>query len=334
MKTIDLMHDERERMLRGVEQNASVERSARRLADPAVTPRPSFKELAMYVIAGVSGNTGSVAASTLLAAKQPVRVIVRDAAKGEEWKARGAEVAVARLEDRAALARALTGAKGAYLLLPPNGWTDTSIAAVRKPFIDALVGAVSDARPGHVVLLSSIGANHASGTGPIQYIHPVEQGLRASGVPSTFLRAGFFVENWLAMAQGAIDAGTLYYGMRNDVPFAQVATTDIGRTAARLLAEGTPGGVRVVQLAGPVDVTVQDVAATIGKIAGKTIGAVTVPREATVAALTGMGASKDIAEMYAELTIAFNDGLLTWEHPEITRGTVTLEQRLRELLKK
>src|SRR5262245_15999011 len=89
--------------------------------------RTSAKELAMYVIAGVTGNTGSVAALTLLAAKQPVRVIVRDAAKGEPWKARGAEVAVASLDDRAALTRALTGATGAYLLLPPSGWTETEI---------------------------------------------------------------------------------------------------------------------------------------------------------------------------------------------------------------
>src|ERR687892_667445 len=98
----------------------------------------------MYVIAGVSGNTGSVAADTLLAAD--------------------------------------------------------------------ILGAVADARPGHVVLLSSIGANQPSGTGPIQYIYPIEQGLRETGVPSTFLRAGFFMENWAGMAQGAIDSGTLYYG--------------------------------------------------------------------------------------------------------------------------
>lgn len=288
----------------------------------------------MYVIAGVSGNTGSVAATTLLAAGQPVRVLVRDAAKGEPWKARGAEVAVAALEDRAALARALAGAKGAYLLLPPNGWGETDIPSGRKQLAASIVGAVADARPGHVVLLSSIGANHPSGTGPIQYLHPVEKGLRETGVPSTFLRAAFFMENWAAMAQGAIEAGTLYYGMRSDAKLPQVATGDIGRTAARLLAEGAPAGARVVQLAGPADLTVEETAGVLGKIAGKPISAVTVPREASVGALVGLGASKPIAEMYAELTIAFNDGLLAWEAGEVVRGTITLEERLRELLRK
>lgn len=288
----------------------------------------------MYVIAGVSGNTGSVAANTLLAAKQPVRVIVRDAAKGEPWKAKGAEVAIASLDDRAALARALAGAKGAYLLLPPSSWVETDIPADRARLTAAIVGAVNDARPDHVVLLSSIGANHATGTGPIQYIHPVEAGLRASGVPSTFLRAGFFMENWVASAQGAIAAGTLYYGMRSDQPLPQVATPDIGRTAARLLAEGAPSGTRIVELAGPADLTLQDVADVLGKIAGKPIAAVTVPPQASIEALRGMGASAEIATMYSEISVAFNDGRLVWEGKDLVRGTVTLEQRLRELLAK
>ena len=38
--------------------------------------------------------------------------------------------------------------------------------------------------------------------------------------------------------------------------------------------------------------------------------------------------------MYAELTVAFNDGLLAWETPEVVRGTITLEQRLREVLRR
>ena len=143
------------------------------------------------------------------------------------------------------------------------------------------------------------------------------------------------MENWVAMAQGAIDSGTLYYGMRTDAPLPQVATPDIGATAARLLLEGAPrSGVRIVQLSGPENLTLPETAAVLGKIAGKPITAVTVPREATVGALTGMGASKQIAEMYAELTVAFNDGRLVWEDGEVIRGSITLEQRLRQLLRK
>src|SRR4051794_38230603 len=78
------------------------------------------EEATMYVIAGATGHTGRVVANTLLAEKQPVRVIVRDSAQGAEWKQRGAEVAVAALDDAAAVAQALRGADAAYLLVPPN----------------------------------------------------------------------------------------------------------------------------------------------------------------------------------------------------------------------
>jgi uncharacterized protein YbjT (DUF2867 family) len=285
----------------------------------------------MYVIAGVSGNTGSAAANTLLADKQPIRVIVRDAAKGEAWKAKGAEVAVASLDDRAALARALRGARGAYLLVPPSAWNAADIPAERKRVTDAIAGAVADAKPGHVVMLSSIGAELPSGTGPIQYLHPLEQALRASGVPSTLLRAAFFQDNWGSSIKGAIDAGALYYGLRGDRAFAMVATQDIGKTAARLLVEGAPNGTRVVQLAGPVELKLQDVADAIGKLAGKPINAVPVPPAAAADALVGMGASRELAEMYAQMMTAINADQLQWQPGDIVRGSTTLEQKLREL---
>jgi len=44
----------------------------------------------MYVIAGVTEHVGSVAAKELLAKKKPVKVIVRDAKKGETWSKQGA----------------------------------------------------------------------------------------------------------------------------------------------------------------------------------------------------------------------------------------------------
>jgi uncharacterized protein YbjT (DUF2867 family) len=281
----------------------------------------------MFAIAGVSGHTGSVVASTLLAAGKPVRVIVRDAAKGAPWKARGAEVAVASLDDRAALAAALAGIEGAYLLVPPNGFGETGIPANRARTTAAILGAVTDAKPGHVVFLSSIGAQHVDGTGPIKYLKPVEDGLRASGVPSTFLRASFFMENWGDMAKGAIDSGALYYALDRSIPM--VATGDIGKTAAKLLLEGAPRQARVVNIAGPVDQSLEDVAAALAKISGKPVKAVAVPPSALVEALVGMGASREIAASYGEMSAGMDK--LTWEG-DLTRGTITVEQRLRELL--
>ena len=89
----------------------------------------------MFVVAGVSGKTGSVVARTLLENGKKVRVVVRDAKKGDEWKAKGAEVAVASVDDAGALTKALQGAEGAYLLLPPQMGSSDSIMCRIRPWL-------------------------------------------------------------------------------------------------------------------------------------------------------------------------------------------------------
>jgi uncharacterized protein YbjT (DUF2867 family) len=95
------------------------------------------------------------------------------------------------------------------------------------------------------------------------------------------------------------------------------------------LLEGPPRGARIVNIAGPGEHTLDDVAATLAKIAGKPVKAVAVPPSAMVEALVGMGASRELAELYGEMSAGL--AKLTWEG-DVTHGSVTLEQRLRELL--
>ena len=64
--------------------------------------------MAEYVVAGVTGHTGSVVAQTLLDSGRKVRVLIRDPHKAERWKKRGAHVGpdrplqLARSAERAA----------------------------------------------------------------------------------------------------------------------------------------------------------------------------------------------------------------------------------------
>ena len=140
-------------------------------------------------------------------------------------------------------------------------------------------------------------------------------------------------ENWASMIKGALDSGALYYGLEADLAFPQVATQDIGKVAARLLIEGAPAtSPRIVQLAGPVELSLNDTAAAIAKVAGKPVKAVTVPLEAMIGALTGMGASTELASQYAEMTGAINDGRMKFVSSDVVRGTTTLEAKLKELI--
>ena len=162
----------------------------------------------MYVIAGVSGNTGSVVANTLLEQGKKVRVLVRDATKGEPWKARGAEVAVGSIDDEQALTKALEGATGAYLLSPPN-LASSDFITEKRATVETIARAIAASKVPHVVFLSSSGAQHEAGTGIIRTVHFAEQRLAKTAAKLTFIRAAYFLENW-ASVLGAAGQGAKF----------------------------------------------------------------------------------------------------------------------------
>src|SRR5258708_21421654 len=155
----------------------------------------------MFVIAGVTGRVGGTAATELLAQKQKIKVIVRDAAKGKEWSARGAELAVGRLDDGSFLAGALKGATGFYTLLPAD-FSAPDVFAYQTKLADTIAQAVKQSGVPLVVVLSSLGAELASGTGPIKGLHYLENKLRETGTKVLAIRAAYLPEN-LGQSVGA-----------------------------------------------------------------------------------------------------------------------------------
>src|SRR5436190_16332031 len=111
----------------------------------------------MYVVAGATGNTGSIVAGELLKAGQTVRVVTREASRAAAVKAKGAEIVVASFDDKNAMTDALRGAAGAYLLSPPL-LTSSSVLAASQKRLDAIAEAVKTSGIPHIVFLSSIGA--------------------------------------------------------------------------------------------------------------------------------------------------------------------------------
>ena len=284
----------------------------------------------MYAVAGVTGHTGGVVAETLQAEGQPLRVIVRDEKKVATWKDRGAEVAVAAVDDEAALTRALSGTKGAYVLLPPDAVT-TDFFGSRARIIDAIARAAVNARLPHLVLLSSIGAHLPKGHGPIGALYQAERRFETLGIGTTFVRASYFLENYGAGLPAAKNDGVLPSFLPANLTHAVVTTPDIGRTAAQALLDG-PRGRRVVELSGPADVTPADVAAALTELLGRTVHVVEAPLDAVVPTFTSFGMSQQMAELYREMYASFIGGI-TWEGKgERVRGSTGVKEGLRAML--
>ncbi|HSL24190.1 MAG TPA: NAD(P)H-binding protein [Vicinamibacterales bacterium] len=283
----------------------------------------------MLVIAGATGHVGSVAAGRLLAERKPVRVIVRDSARGARWAARGAHVAVADLRDAQSLAGPLRGATGFFVLLPPDYGAADLFAAQRR-VAEAVTAAVRASEVPHVVLLSSVGADLPEGTGPIKGLHYFEECLRSTGVSLTALRASYFQENAAEALLLAQSAGIFpNFGDRDDVAFPMIATRDIGDEVAKCLSR-PPQASEVVDLVGP-DYTQRDVAKALGDALGKPLRVVNIPQPQWVPALLQAGLGQSAAEALAEMYDAAAEGLLVPRGDRLVRATTPLHETIRPI---
>jgi uncharacterized protein YbjT (DUF2867 family) len=285
----------------------------------------------MFVILGATGHTGSVVAETLLAQKQAVRVVVRSADKGAAWKAKGAEIAVASLDDLPALTKAFQGAQGLYLLVPPNYGASAWLSEQRQR-MDQATEAVKASGIPHVVFLSSVGGQIPEGTGPIRAARYGEQKLGSVGQNLTILRPCYFMENWgsgIAMVKGQ---GILPTFIAPAVKIPMISTGDIGRAGAECLIGGGKGK-QIVELAGPEEYSPAQAAAALGQILGKSVSAHLAPLSAVVPTFKSFGFSDEAAQLFEEMYTSFSKGAIGYEQPaSLVRGTVTLSEALRGMV--
>jgi uncharacterized protein YbjT (DUF2867 family) len=285
----------------------------------------------MFVITGANGNTGRAVAETLLQQGKPVRVILHSDKKSADWKARGAEVAVADLADSAALAAALKGASAAYIMCPPLYGTSTFLADMAK-VADSIAAGIKTSGIDYVVLLSSIGAQQPAGTGPIRNLHYAEKIIPAAAPNVTFLRAPYFMENYAPVLGAAVGQGVLPSFFPINFRLSMAATLDIGRIAADLLLHPTPG-IRVVEMEGPAQYTPADIAATLTTLLGKPVNVVEVPLDAVVPEFTKLGFTEDTAKLFREMYEGILNGTVAFDGTgERRKGTVTPREVLGNLL--
>jgi uncharacterized protein YbjT (DUF2867 family) len=250
----------------------------------------------------------------LLARGERVRVVGRNRGRLSALAALGAEVLEADLQSGADVRRALGGTDAAYLLIPPNlGAPDFPAyqGAVAQSLSEGLEG--SGCRS--VVLLSSMGAEHEAGTGPVVGLHRLERSLaRLQDICVLSLRAGYFMENFFMNLPMIQTQGVLAAPAPAEAPLALIAAADIGAYAADRLAARDFSGFEVVNLFGPRLVTLAEVTSTLGRALGKPgLRFVQASYEEAAKGMLQAGLSQKLVDMYIEMYQGAAQGLLAPE---------------------
>ena len=276
----------------------------------------------MYTVLGATGNIGSVIARKLLEKGEKVRVVGRNAARLHPFVQKGAEPMVADVMDSAAMTRALDGARAAFLMIPP-GMASPDYRADQERTSDAISNAAKAVGLQYAVNLSSIGAGVPAGTGPIVGLHNSEKKLNAlDRLNVLHLRPGYFFENHLAGISMIQMMGIFAGALKPDLKIAMIVTKDIGAYAAERLLKLDFNGKGTQELPGERDLSMNDVAAVLGKALTKpNLRYAQFAYDQVEQVFIQMGTPPKTAALFIEMFSAFNDGIVTATEPRSERNT-------------
>lgn len=222
----------------------------------------------MIVVVGASGTLGPLLVPLLLARGESVRVMTRDP-KGAAGRLTGVELMtgdVTRPEDAR---RAVEGARVVVSAITGFG-SRSGVKAVDEDGNRTLSRAAAAAGVEQFVLLSVGGASADHPIPLFRAKHAAEEAVRSSGVAWTIIRPSAYLETWLGIVGGPLvgTGKTLVFG-RGENPINFVSALDVARFIDVGISDPTMRG-QVVEIAGPANLTLNQLVETVERASGRT----------------------------------------------------------------
>jgi uncharacterized protein YbjT (DUF2867 family) len=195
------------------------------------------------LVTGATGIQGGAVVRHLLKQGWSLRALCRKPTSpaAQALAAAGVRVMPGDLEDRRALEEATTGVYGVFALQNYwDGWPGKVLGhegEVRQGI--QLAEAAASAGVRHFVQSSAAGAAAATGVSHIESKWKIEQHIRALGLPATFLRPVFYMDNFNLLDWGfpqPVLEGRLELPLLADKQFQMICADDIGHFAALAFA--------------------------------------------------------------------------------------------------
>ncbi|WPH17111.1 NmrA family NAD(P)-binding protein [Variovorax paradoxus] len=283
----------------------------------------------MYVIMGGTGHVGSAVAQALLDRGEAVTIVTRDAKRAGAWRAKGAEIAEANVEDVASLRAAFQRGRRAFLLNPLAD-TSADTDTIERRTVANILSALEGSGLQKVVAESTGGAQPGERIGDLSVLWELEEGLRRQSIPAAINRAAYYMSNWDGLLDAVRSTGRLPTMYDPDLTIPMAAPLDLGEIAARRLVSPLDDvGIRYVE--GPRRYSSVDVAKAFSQALGRPVELDVTPRDKWKAAYRGLGFSEAAADSYARMAAVSVDS--GFDMPgDALRGSTTLEAYIRGLV--
>ncbi len=257
----------------------------------------------MIAVTGATGQLGRLVIEQLLKtiSAEEIVAVVRDPQKAQAFAAKGVKVRQADYSQPESLVAAFTGAEKVLLV-------SSSDIGHRVPQHQAVTDA---ARAAGVKLLAYTSILNAdTSTLLLAKEHQqTEAYIRASGVPFTFLRNGWYTENHTGSLATAVQHGAVL-GAAKDGRFATATRGDYAAAAAAVLT-GKGHENKVYELGGDEPYTLTELAAEAAQQTNKPVLYKDLPQEEYAKALAGFGLPEQVAKAIADADAGASRGELT-----------------------
>ncbi|HSV40696.1 MAG TPA: SDR family oxidoreductase [Nocardioidaceae bacterium] len=255
----------------------------------------------MILVIGATGKIGGEVARLLTESKAPVRALVRDPAKAQALSNLGVELATGDLSDPASLDPAMQGVERVFLASAQ----DLRQAELQGNAVEAAVrGGV-----GHLVKVSGIAASISPG-GPAEIGRQhwqTEHQIEMTGVPFTFLRPGFFMQNLLTTAAPMVSRVGVLAAPMDSAPIAMVDVRDIASAAHAVLTSDAHHD-RVFDVTGPRSFNYKELAAILTTTTRRRIRYVNTPPALAARVLRRQGHPDWYVHHLVEMAAMFRAG--------------------------
>ncbi|MFF1376995.1 SDR family oxidoreductase [Streptomyces sp. NPDC058308] len=264
------------------------------------------------VVTGATGNLGRLVIEGLLAARVPageIAAVVRD-------KERAADLAERGIALRMADYSAPETLRGAFAAGDRVLMISGSEVGRRVPQHRAVVDAAREAGVALLAYTGILGGPDADFE--LAAEHKVtEQLILDSGLPYTFLRNGWYHENYTEHLAPVLEHGAVI-ASAGEGRVASASRADYAAAAVAVLTgEGHEG--KVYELSGDVAWSFAEYAAEVAARSGKDISYVNVPSEQHLAVLTGAGVPEPMAALLVDVDAGIGRGRLAGTSGELAR---------------